>query len=77
MEEKQIRLVHFTIVDGSVEDIKNLGDALNEAIQKYNLPFQALVTNQRIELTDTKFLLDNLYTLYKKYKAVKEAKTVK
>jgi len=62
---KDTKLVHFSIVDGTQEQIKALSMALKGF--KKSLPFdiEFLVTDNRVELHSVKYLIDELYTLYK------------
>lgn len=64
-----VKLVHFTIIDGNEEDIK----ALAEELKKFkNKKYQFLITNEVVELTSVKYLIDELYRLYKKMKEEKK-----
>lgn len=69
------KLCHFCILDGTEEDIRNLSKALGEMKDKLG-EVEFLVTNERIQMRDIKGLIDSLYTLYKKEKALIESKTV-
>ena len=77
MSDKIPKLVHFTVVVGTEEEIKALGTVLGEMKQKLPFEIEFLVTNDRIQLTDLKFLLAELIKLYKNYKAIKESKEKK
>ena len=75
MSEKEtkndVKLVHFTILDGSMEEIEQFTIALNKI--KKQLPFRVefLVTNERVELVSLKYLFAELIRLYKKTKGEK------
>jgi len=60
---KDTKLVHISIVDASVEDIEMLRKAISQI--KGDLPFEFLITNDTIQLHDVKFLIGELYKLYK------------
>ena len=66
---KEVKLVHFTVVDGSEEQVKALTIAVNDIKEKLPFKLEFLVTNDRIELHSVKYLLDELYKLYKLLKA--------
>ena len=71
---KDTHLVHFTIIDGNKKDLKSLGEELAKIKKKLTFDMEFLVTNDRIELHDVKFLINELYVLYKKAKKLKEIK---
>jgi len=60
---KDTKLVHIAITDASVEDIEMVRKAIKR-IQK-DLPFEFLITNDNIMLRDIKYLIKELYKLYK------------
>lgn len=65
---KEIKIIHFAIVDGTQEQIKTLSLALNTF--KKGLPFDVefIVTDNRVELHSVKYLIDELIKLYKQNK---------
>ena len=74
---KDTKIVHFSIIDGTQEDIRNLSIALGEMKKRVNLDIEFLVTNDKIQLSSVEDLLTSLYTLYKmKEKAFKPIQKV-
>ena len=65
------KLAYFTIIDGTQKDIEALSKGLSE-IQKKVPHIEFLVSNDKVQLTDLKYLLAELYKLYKQYKKIKE-----
>ena len=71
--ENDVKLVHVVVVDGNQEMIAALRDQLREVKKKIpNLEF--LITNDKVELVSLKYLLNELYRLYKQYKEIEEKK---
>jgi len=68
----EYKLVHFTILDGNEDEIKSFAGELNKWKKKRGIDYDFLVTNDRYQLTDVKYLLNELYRLYKNFKAVKD-----
>jgi hypothetical protein len=69
------KLVYFQIVDGSQDEIKHLATELETIKEKLDMEF--LIGNERVELHDVKYLLNELYALYKKMKQNEKDKTTK
>ena len=69
------KLVHFTVIEGSDEEVRNLLIALKTLKNDLGLNYEFLVTNNRVELSSVKYLLDSLYKLYMNYKKIKMART--
>jgi len=67
---KDTKIVQVLIVDASVNDLKAMKDALDKLKEKLPYDVEFLITNQEVQLRDVKYLLDSLYTLYKKEKAL-------
>ena len=67
---KDTKIVQVLIVDASVNDLKAMKDALDKLKEKLPYDVEFLITNQEVQLRDMKYLLDSLYTLYKKEKAL-------
>jgi len=63
------KLVHFQILNGTEEDIRNLSTALGQMKDKLG-DVEFLCTNERIQMRDIKGLIDSLYILYQKEKAL-------
>lgn len=68
------KIVHFQIIGGDQEDVKNLSMALNDMRKTTELDIEFLVTNENIQLRDVKWMIDELYKLYKANKALSEKK---
>lgn len=65
---KTKKLCYFQIIDGTKIEIEQLSKALNSLKSSLELDLEFLITNERIELKDTKFLIEELYKLYQKTK---------
>jgi len=65
---KNTRLVHFTVVDGTDTEISALGAALSKLKMKLPYDIEFLVTNDKIESHSVKYLIKELYKLYKEKK---------
>ena len=59
------KLVHFTIIDGTDPEIKAFGIALKKLKSKLPLDIEFLVTTDKIQLHSVKYLIQELYKLYK------------
>jgi len=78
MSKKETRIVYFQIIDGTQEDVKNLGKALSVIKDKVPFDIEFLVGNEKIELKSLDFLLNELLKLYKmKKKLMEKYKNVK
>lgn len=66
------RLVHFTVIDGTNEEIIQLQDALKQIKDKLDYDLEFLITNDRVESVSVENLLSRLIKLYKKDKKVKK-----
>ena len=62
---KETKLVQFRILDGTEEEVTLLTEALKNIKKKLPINIEFLVTNDRVELRDIKYLINELYTLYK------------
>ena len=62
---KETKLVQFRILDGTEEEVALLAKALKTIKKKLPINMEFLVTNDRVELRDIKYLINELYTLYK------------
>ena len=65
MSEK-INIVHVAIVDGTYDQIKDLTNNLKKFKELNNLPYEFLVTNDLIRLSDARTIIEQLYLLIKK-----------
>ena len=60
------KVIHVKIIDGDETQIRRVVDFLkNSDLDK---EYEFLVTNEKIEITDIKNLIDSLYSLYQKMK---------
>lgn len=71
---KDTKIVHFKMIGGSPEDLNALGLQLKQMVDKTGLDIEFLVSNERVELTSVKYLLRELYKLYKNMKELQEKK---
>jgi hypothetical protein len=69
------KLVHVRIINGNSEDFKMLGMALKDL--KAKLGWEFIVTDENVQLTSAKWLMNELWELLKQYKKVKEKKEAK
>jgi hypothetical protein len=69
---KDTKIVHVAVLDGEPEMIRALGTHLGKMKEENNLDVEFLITNDKVQLRDVKFLIDELYILYKKNKEVIE-----
>jgi hypothetical protein len=72
--EDDVKILHITVVDGTYEQIEALTLELKKLKEKLPYKVEFLVTTDKVELTSVKYLLDELYKLYKNYKTIKESK---
>ncbi len=63
MNEKKI--VHLQIVGGEHQDIVNIGKAINIMKEATHDKYEFLITNEHVQLRDVKYLIKELYELYK------------
>ena len=68
---RDTKIIQVAIVDGNIEDIKALRDALEKLKESLPYDVEFLVTNDTIQLRDIKYLIDSLYVLYKKEKELR------
>lgn len=75
------KIIHFTIIEGNDKQIKAFTEALMkiksqiEQTTEFNIEF--LVTNDKYQLRDVKYLIKELYMLYKMEKKLRENPLVK
>lgn len=75
---KDTKIVHFTIVDGTEDEVTALGNLLKNMKDKLPFDIEFLITNERVQMHDVKYLIAHLYKLYKmdkKVKAVRKSKS--
>jgi len=69
---KETRLVHFTVVDGTEEEVIQLTTALKELKAKLPFDIEFLITDENVELESVGALIKELYKLYQKTKSEKK-----
>jgi len=74
---KDTKIVHFQVVAGEPHQIKALSQALSELKKKLDFDIEFLVSNDKIQLRDVKYLIKELYELYHQEKALVDKKTKK
>jgi len=74
---KDTKLVHFAIADGTPEQVRALADELGKVSEVLPFDVEFIVTNDKIVMRDVKTLIDELYTLYKQEKKLKQIKAKK
>ena len=73
---KDTKIVHFVVIDGNDLQIKALAIALSEMRERlqekvdFNIEF--LITNDKYQLRDVKYLINELYKLYKMERKLRE-----
>ena len=72
MADDDVKIVHFQIIGAGKEEIKVFSEALIKLKEKLPYKIEFLVTNEKVELHSVKYLIDELYKLYMKYKKLKE-----
>lgn len=70
---KDTKIVHVAVLDGEPEMIKALAQHLSKLKEDTGLDVEFLVTNDKVQLRDVKYMIDELYHLYKNYKSVAES----
>lgn len=70
----EAKIIHITVYDGKNEFVQELSEIIKEVKDKHEKleGYEFLITNEKIELSDINVLIEKLYELYKKYKALKE-----
>ena len=74
---KETKIVQVRIVDASEADVEAMSKVMKEMKDRLPYEIEFLVTNDKIEIRDVKYLIKELYTIYKmdkEYEAKKEAK---
>ena len=74
--EKDVKLIHVKIHNADVDTINMFKKELEE-IKKRIPDVEFLLTNEMIEVTDIKYLIKELYTLYKRNKKIANYKNDK
>ena len=75
--EKKIKLIQIKIIDGSAEDISLVSKIFGKL--KKELPYKTefVVTNEKIEVRDIRFLIEELYDIYKQNEKEQKKRTKK
>ena len=69
---KDTRILHIRVANGKHEDIKAVRDAIQILKEKLDFDVEFLITNEVIELTDVKVMIEELYKLYSQTKGEKK-----
>lgn len=69
---KDTRIIHFTIIDGSDAEIKELKEHLMKFKDKLSYELEFLITNDKVESHSVETLLKSLMELYKRDKKAKK-----
>jgi len=64
------KIIQVMVVDATVADLEALRPALEKLKESLPYDVEFLITNDKIELHSVKYLIDQLYILYKKEKAL-------
>lgn len=62
---KDTKIIHVAIVDGEPQQLKKLSEELNKLKKKLDFDVEFMVTNDKIKFRDVKWLINELYKLYK------------
>jgi hypothetical protein len=68
---RETRLIHFTIIDGTIDEIKELKQQLSKIGKKLSYDLEFIITNDKIESIPLERMLKSLMDLYKQKKKVK------
>lgn len=68
---EKVKLIHVTIMTDDMNTVMQLKEQLKK-IQERMPDIEFLITNDKIQLTDIKHLINELYLLYKRYKNFRE-----
>lgn len=60
------KIVHVAVVDGEPAMLKALGEHLTKMKKENNLDIEFLITNDKVQVRDVKYLLKELIALYKR-----------
>jgi len=69
------KIVHVKIYDAVNTDVIEFRKLLTELKKRLNFKVEFVITNEKIELHDIKYLIKELYDLYAKYKQLYESET--
>jgi len=62
---KDTKIVQIVVVDGEPHQIKALSDNISQLKKKLNFDVEFVITNDKIKFRDVKWMIDELYKLYK------------
>ena len=68
---KDTKIIHFTIVDGTVEEVQELKKVLATIKDKLSYDIEFLITNDKVESMSVTNLIKSLTELYKREKVKK------
>ena len=73
---KDTKIIQVMVVDGEPHQLKALVENLSKLKKKLDFDVEFMVTNDKIQFRDVKWLIDELYKLYKlgKEKGVEDDK---
>jgi len=63
---KDTKIVHVAVVDGEPEMIRKLAEHLRVLKESNDLDIEFIITNDKVEVRDVKYLLEELIKVYKK-----------
>jgi hypothetical protein len=72
---KETKIVHVKVFDALNSDVIQLSKGLNELKKKLDFNVEFILTNDKIEIHDIKYLIKELYDLYNMYKKLYESDT--
>lgn len=72
---KETKIVHIKVFDAVNTDIIQLKKMLTELKTRLNFNVEFILTNDKIEIHDIKYLIKELYDLYNMYKKLYESDT--
>jgi len=62
---KDTKIIQVVVVDGEPEQIKALSVHLQKLRKKLDFDAEFIITNDKIRFRDVKWMIDELYKLYK------------
>ena len=71
---KEVKLVHVKIMDGTLDDIKELKSSLKKLEKDLPKDMRFIFSNDKVDVRDIRHLIKELYTLYKQDEKIHKAR---
>jgi len=72
---KETKIVHVKVFDAFSSDVVQLSKELNKLKKKLDFNVEFILTSDKIEIHDIKYLIKEFYDLYNTYKKLYESDT--